>query len=36
MAVIVVWLTISTTVAVQYLGASNVHEFRCIYCEVLR
>ena len=33
MAVIVVWLTISTTVAAQYLGASNVHVFRCIYCK---
>ena len=35
-AVTVVWLTISTTVAVQYLGASNMHVFRCIYCEDLR
>ena len=36
LAVTVVWLTISTTVAVQYLGASNMHVFRCIYCEDLR
>ena len=36
LAVTVVWLTISTTVAVQYIGASNIHVFICIYCEDLR
>ena len=36
LAVTVVWLTISTTGAVQYLVASNMHVFRCIYCEDLR
>ncbi len=36
LAVTVVWLTISTTVAVQYIGAINVHVFKCIYCEDLR